>query len=141
MYLKKLRSIVSKLVSFEAHTDVTQQKEDLDNLAIAKEQVKAAKFALDQHSLVSIADLEGNILYVNDKFVEISGYQESELIGKKHSVLNSNHQPKSYWQEMHQTVLAGKVWHDEVRNRAKSGDYYWVDTTIVPNFDSNCVFS
>ncbi|MBA6349857.1 PAS domain-containing hybrid sensor histidine kinase/response regulator [Colwellia sp. BRX8-9] len=106
-------------------------------LLIAKDQAEAAKFALDQHSLVSIADIDGNILYVNDKFVEISGYQESELIGKKHSVLNSNNQPKSYWQKMHQTVLAGKVWRDEVRNRSKNGDYYWVDTTIVPNFDSN----
>ena len=118
-------------------TDITQQKLNIDNLALAKEQAETAKFALDQHSLVSIADIDGNILYVNDKFVEISGYQESELIGKKHSVLNSNNQPKSYWQNMHQTVLAGKVWHDEVRNRAKNGDYYWVDTTIVPNFDSN----
>jgi PAS domain S-box-containing protein len=118
-------------------TDITQQKEDIDNLAIAKQQAESAKFALDQHSLVSIADVEGNILYVNDKFVEISGYQESELLGKKHSVLNSNNQPKAYWQKMHETVLAGNTWHDEVRNRAKNGDYYWVDTTIVPNFDSN----
>jgi PAS domain S-box-containing protein len=108
-----------------------------EDLLIANEQTESAKFALDQHSLVSITDLEGNILYVNDKFVEISGYQESELIGKKHSILNSNNQPKTYWLEMYQTALAGKVWHDEVRNRAKDGDLYWVDTTIVPNFDSN----
>ena len=137
MYLKKLRSIVSKQVGMEGLADVTQKKEDLDNLTIAKEQTKAAEFALNQHSLVSTTDLEGNILYVNDKFVDISGYLENELIGKKHSVLNSNNQPKSYWQKMHQTVLTGKVWHDEVRNRAKNGDYYWVDTTIVPNFDIN----
>jgi len=104
-------------------------------LLIAKEQAEAAKSALDQHSLVSITDLEGDIIYVNDKFVEISGYQQSELIGKKHNILNSNNQPKSYWLEMYQTVLAGKVWHDEVRNRAKNGHYYWVDTTIVPNLD------
>jgi len=112
-------------------------KERTIELSNAKEQAEAAKSALDQHSLVSIADLAGNILYVNDKFVEISGYQESELIGKKHSVLNSNNQSKPYWLAMHQTVLAGKVWHDEVRNRAKNGNYYWVDTTIVPNFNSN----
>jgi len=112
-------------------------KERTIELSNAKEQAEAAKSALDQHSLVSIADLAGNILYVNDKFVEISGYQESELIGKNHSVLNSNNQSKPYWLAMHQTVLAGKVWHDEVRNRAKNGNYYWVDTTIVPNFNSN----
>ena len=118
-------------------TDITQQKETLDNFVLAKVQAEQAKFALDQHSLVSIADLKGNILYVNDKFVQISGYSADELIGKKHNMLNSNNQPKSYWESMHQTVLAGRVWHDEVRNRAKNGHYYWVDTTIVPNFDSN----
>jgi len=118
-------------------TDITQQKAISDNLIQAKEQAEQAKFALDQHSLVSIADIEGNILYVNDRFIEVSGYAESELLGKKHSVLNSNNQPKSYWQTMHETVLAGKVWHDEVRNRAKDGHHYWVDTTIVPNYDNN----
>ena len=118
-------------------TDITQQKQNLANLALAKQQAEAAKFALDQHSLVSVADLAGNITYVNDKFSKISGYSETELIGKKHSMLNSNNQPKSYWHNMHQTVLAGNIWHDEVRNRAKDGQYYWVDTTIVPNYDDN----
>lgn len=134
---RKLQSTLESLLIDEKNNLESRVKERTLELSIAKEQAETAKLALDQHSLVSIADIEGNILYVNDKFVEISGYQESELIGKKHSVLNSNNQPKSYWQNMHQTVLAGKVWHDEVRNRAKSGDYYWVDTTIVPNFDSN----
>jgi len=114
-----------------------QAEEDAKELLLAKEQAESAKFALDKHSLVSIADLAGEILYVNDKFIEISGYQRGELIGKKHNVLNSNNQPKSYWLNMHQTVLAGKTWHDEVRNRAKNGNYYWVDTTVVPNFDNN----
>jgi len=118
-------------------TDITQQKQITAKLALAKQQAESAKFALDQHSLVSIADLAGNITYVNDKFSKISGYSKVELIGKKHSVLNSNNQPKSYWHNMHQCVLAGKVWHDEVRNRAKDGHYYWVDTTIVPNYDNN----
>jgi len=134
------RTLQSKLKSL-----IIDEKNNLENsvkkrtlaLSIAKEQAESAKFALDQHSLVSIADIDGNILYVNDKFVEISGYQESELIGKKHNVLNSGNQSKSYWHKMHQTVIAGNVWHDEVRNRAKNGNYYWVDTTIVPNFDSN----
>ncbi|NQY86425.1 MAG: response regulator [Colwellia sp.] len=95
------------------------------------------KFAMNAHSLVSMTDKQGNITYINDKFSKISGYSEAELLGKKHSLLNSNNQSKSYWHNMHQTILAGKVWHDEVRNRAKDGHYYWVDTTIVPNYDDN----
>ena len=92
---------------------------------------------MNAHSLVSMADKQGNIVYVNDKFLTISGYSETELIGKKHSLLNSNNQPKSYWHEMHKTVLSGAIWHDEVRNKAKDGRYYWVDTTIVPNIDKD----
>lgn len=117
-------------------TDITHQKEHLSQIALAKKQAEAAKFALDQHSLVSIADLDGTITYVNALFVKISGYSETELIGRKHNILNSGNQPKAYWQKMHGTVLSGNVWHDEVRNRAKDGSYYWVDTTIVPNFNT-----
>ena len=134
MHKNKLHYLKDRMLALISRNNTTETKE---KITLAKEQAETAKFALDQHSLVSIADIDGNILYVNDKFVDISGYKESELIGRKHSVLNSNNQPKSYWLAMHQTVLAGKVWHDEVRNRAKNGDYYWVDTTIVPNFDSN----
>ena len=118
-------------------TDITQKKEEQVQLAIAKELAESAKFALDQHSLVSVTDIKGTITYVNNKFVEISGYKRSELIGKKHSLLNSENQPKAYWKSMFETVLAGDVWHDEVRNKAKNGKYYWVDTTIVPNFNTN----
>jgi len=112
-------------------------KESRNKVSDVLTPLKNQKFALNAHSLVSMADIQGNITYINDKFSKISGYSEVELIGKKHSLLNSNNQPKSYWHNMHQTVLAGKVWHDEVRNRAKDGQYYWVDTTIVPNYDDN----
>lgn len=118
-------------------TDITHQKEHLSQIAAAKQQAEAAKFALDQHSLVSIADIEGNITYVNQLFEKISGYTARELLGRKHNILNSGNQPKSYWQKMHGTVLSGHVWHDEVKNRAKDGSFYWVDTTIVPNFNTS----
>ncbi|NQZ32890.1 MAG: response regulator [Oceanospirillaceae bacterium] len=113
-----------------------QAEADASDLLKAKIQAESAKFALDQHSLVSMTDLKGTILYVNDKFIQISGYAEHELLGQKHRLLNSNNQSKSYWQEMHKTVLAGDVWCDEVRNKTKDGQYYWVDTTIVPNFNA-----
>ena len=131
-------------------TDITEKKEaaallalairqaesNASDMLIAKNQAESAKFALDQHSLVSVTDIDGVIIYVNDKFMQISGYQSHELIGRKHSLLNSNNQPKAYWKRMFDTVLSGEVWHDEVRNRAKNGHFYWVDTTIVPNYDS-----
>lgn len=107
-----------------------------DRLAKTLTPLRNQKFALNAHSLVSMADLTGKITYVNDKFVEISGYTEAEILGKDHSLLNSNNQPKAYWKKMYDMVSNGEIWRDEVRNRAKDGHYYWVDTTIVPNYST-----
>ncbi|MBI1196122.1 MAG: EAL domain-containing protein [Gammaproteobacteria bacterium] len=98
-------------------------------------ELRNQKFALDQHSIVSIADLEGNITYANDRFVEGSGYSREELLNANHNLLNSGMHSKEYFSNLWNTVLAGKVWQGEICNRSKQGELFWCNSTIVPFLD------
>src|SRR5690606_7062324 len=93
--------------------------------------------AIDLSNIISITDRKGIISYANDNFVKISGYAREELIGRKHSVINSGYHSREFWTNMWETIAAGKSWRNEVKNKAKDGSYYWVDTHIVPFLDEN----
>ena len=95
------------------------------------------KYALDEHSIVSITDEKGIITFVNKKFTEISGYSATELIGKNHQAFLSKLNNESMWQEMYQLLSTGATWHGQVCNKNKSGDIYWVDSTVVPFRDKD----
>ena len=104
-------------------------------LRTALRDLQFQKQALDQHNIVSIADAAGGIIYMNQKFIDISGYARDELLGRNHRILKSGYHPPSFYEDMWQTISEGRIWHGMVCNKAKNGARYWVDSTIVPFLD------
>ena len=94
-------------------------------------------YALDNAAIVAVTDIQGTITYVNNKFCEISGYSQTELIGSNHRILNSRVHDRPFFRSMYRQIASGQVWHGEICNRNKSGSLYWVDTTIVPHVSKN----
>lgn len=82
--------------------------------------------------MVTKTDLKGTITYANDEFVEVSGFTREELVGKNHNVIRHPDMPPAAFADLWSSVKQGKPWNGMVKNRAKSGDHYWVEANVVP---------
>jgi two-component system, sensor histidine kinase and response regulator len=90
------------------------------------------KQALDTHAIVSVTDVQGNILHVNDLFCQVSEYSRAELLGQNHRIIKSQEHAPEVYRDMWRTIAQGGIWQGEIKNNKKNGGYYWVKTSIMP---------
>jgi PAS domain S-box-containing protein len=118
-----------KKLNLELELKVAERTAQLE---LINKNISDYKFALDESNIVAVTDNKGIITHANDNFCKISKYTKDELIGQDHRIINSGYHPKEYMRNLWQTIAKGKVWSGEMKNKAKDGTAYWVDTTIVP---------
>ncbi len=137
----KLLEEASENIAISVNTSLNQEslKDLLDKLQLQKSDMEKTALelakqvdCLNNAAIVSIADANGDIIYVNDKFCEISKYTREELMGQNHRIVKSSKQPEGLFVGMWKLISQGRVWNGEILNKAKDGSYYWVDTTITP---------
>ena len=127
---------LSFFVAWVASVLIVQRKLTRQSEVEALRELKYQKQAMDAHAIVSSADIQGNITYVNDKFVTISGYAREELLGRNHRMVKSDEHSPEFYRDMWKTIANGRPWHAEIKNLTKDGRSYWMQATIVPFLDA-----
>lgn len=117
--------------------DITELKNTQNTIGLKNRKLKAILDAIERSAIVSVTDTKGVIQRANHKFIKISGYSETELLGSDHRKLNSKFHPKEFWEKMWTDILSGRPWEGIIRNQTKQGNFFWLQTYIHPLYDSN----
>ena len=127
-------NVIGILGTFE---DVTARQEAEEKIKQSLRKLSDFQEALTRSAIVSIMDTSGIITYVNERFCEISQYSAAELVGKPHQIVDSGYHSAAFWQHLWTTIAKGEIWQGEIYDRAKDGQGYWVNATIIPSLDEN----
>src|SRR6476620_8215604 len=119
-------------MTLSSKSSISAQFSNDETLRKSLKEAADYKYALEESCIVAITDQKGIITYANDNFCKISKYSEEELVGQDHRIINSGYHPKEFIRNLWVTIANGKIWKGELKNKAKDGTVYWVDTTIVP---------
>lgn len=133
----KIKYTIRDLIISEARASDLARKlmHTNDILERSLKDLSDINYALDNATIVAKSNKFGIISYVNEKFCEISQYSKEELIGNRFGMLSGHYHSKSFFDKLWETVSSGKIWNNEIKNRAKDGSYFWLDATIVPVLD------
>jgi PAS domain S-box-containing protein len=138
-YIEELRAQEEELRQNMEELSSTQEEihRQMQEISKINSELDARVAALNTSTIMSESDLYGTILFVNDKFLEVSQYSREELMGKPHKLLRHSDMPSEVFRQMWATIKAGKVFRGIVKNRKKDGTHYWVDAVISPVLDEN----
>ena len=117
-----------RIWNFREVTERKRAEDRLRQLSVAVEQ---------SSSSIVITDSSGKITYVNRKFTQDTGYTLDEAVGRNPRILNSGHSPRETYQDLWNTILNGKEWRGEFRNKKKSGEFFWESAVITPIVDGS----
>jgi PAS domain S-box-containing protein len=99
--------------------------------------LKDVNYALDNATILAKTDQYGIITFVNEKFCEISGYSEGELLGNRFDMISGHYHSSTFFDNLWGTISSGRIWNNEIKNKAKDGTFFWLDATIVPVMSAN----
>lgn len=141
LFISMFLIIAVLLISIIANRNRSRYEEQLEKseklASKIAQKLGDQKYILDKHAIVAITDKAGYITYANEKFCEISRYSREELIGKKQNIINANYHSREFFVELWQTISKGEIWIGEIKNKARDGSYYWVQSTILPLLDED----
>jgi PAS domain S-box-containing protein len=135
----KIKNMIATLVKAEAQASKLAQKLYDTNISLEKslKELKDINNAIENATIIARTDKYGIIEYVNDRFCEISKFSREELLGSRFGMMSGHYHSKAFFDNMWEAISSGKIWNNEIKNRAKDGTYFWLDATIVPVLDKN----